>query len=192
MEGLKATYREFRPIIWVLWAVAAVRLVMDAAAAGKEHDQNVAFMVSVYAGSAILFLHNGITGAMDHVGWKRLLGGCVVVTVLCWSIPNGISYSVAQFAGWTHGRFYVDPEEYALLEKYQAEGMGVMEAMDKVKEDLDRWTTRGDPPQDTTGGKLGVGLKMMALTGIAGVVWNLAVGSLLLGVPMSLRRRRGS
>ena len=54
MRGLREIYREFRPIIWVLWMVAAARLAMDASA----EDEKSAFMMSVYAGSAILFLYN--------------------------------------------------------------------------------------------------------------------------------------
>ncbi|NRA94910.1 MAG: hypothetical protein HRU14_01730 [Planctomycetes bacterium] len=187
MRGLREIYREFRPIIWVLWMVAAARLAMDASA----EDEKSAFMMSVYAGSAILFLYNGITGAMDHLGFKRVLLGGLTVAVMCWTVPNTISYTVAQFAGWTHGRFYVDPQEDALYEKYRDEGLGFFEAREKVEEQLGHWNTRAASPADTTGGKIANGLMMGAFTTIAGAVWCLVTGSLLLGVPMSLRRRRG-
>ena len=186
MQLLKETWRAFRPMIWVLWAVAAVRLAMDAIA----EDDKTAFMMSVYASSGVLFLYTGITGAMDHVGWKRLLVGCLMLAVLCWCIPNGIAYTVAQFQGWAHGRFFADVEEYELLERFEAEGMSTFEAMDAVREELGHFETRFEPQKETTGGRLAVAWTTAGLTAIAGAVWCLGFGILLLGIPMSLRRRR--
>ena len=172
MRGLTEIYREFRPIIWVLWMVAAARLAMDT----NTDNEKPAYMMSVYAGSAILFLYNGITGAMDHIGWKRLLLGALTVAVMCWMIPNTIAYTVGQFAGWTHGRFYVDPQDTEPGE---------------VKEELGNSKSRAASPADTAVGKVASGVMMGGLTTLAGAVWCLVTASLLLGVPMALRRRRG-
>ncbi len=184
-QAIRETYREFRPLIWTLWVVAAVRLVVDSV----SRDPGVTFMVSVYAAAPILFLYNGFTGALDHLRVRQLLLGFVMTGVLCWAIPNTVSYTVGQFAGWTHGRFLVVQEEMQTFERLRAEGLGFFEARTAAAEELGGWKSRSMPPAATAGGKIGVGLLMGAITAIVGALWCALTGWLLLCLPAAARRK---
>lgn len=189
MSTLTRTISILKPVIFVSWVVALGRLVAEACTT----DMNFLGMLSVYGVIAFLFLYSAFTGAFDALGWKGVFVGSLVLTVSCLFVPNAIAYSVGQFQGWNHGRFHVDAEHYVIQKPLMEKGMGLFEAKAKSEEILGRPDpTRGPPIADTVGGKIKTGLTVAALTMIGGVVWSLLWGTLFIGIPSTIRRRRAS
>lgn len=187
MGVLRDTIDGVKPLIYVGWIVAAARLAIEAATT----DLNVVAMFSVYAAVAVMLLFAGFTGLLDRLVWKRLLLASVVLGVACWSIPNAIVYSIAQFRGWSHGRFYVDPEHNAIQQRLMKEGMGYFDSAEKAEQELGRKSqTRGPPIADTPAGKIKAALMVSFFTAIAGTLWTLVLGALFVGIPATVRRRR--
>jgi hypothetical protein len=187
MEAWREAYREVRPIVWVAWVLAALRLTLEAAHLADSWT----FAVSVYYGVATLLLFCGITGQLDHLRWKRLLLGSVVLGVLCFGVPNAIAYTTAQLAGWEHGRFYHDAAFHSALKRHQEAGLEEAAAKAAAEEDVghaDR--SRAAPRAETTGGRVGAGLLVAGATTIAGTVFTLVLSVLFIGIPASLRRGR--
>lgn len=183
----RETLRGLKPVIYVTWIVAIARLVAEA----RTTDLNVVAMFSVYMTIAILFLFAGFTGVLDGLVWKRLLLGSVVLGVACWSLPNFVAYSVAQFQGWNHGRFYSDPRHAEVQQRLQEEeGLSYFDARDRSGEVLGYPDpSRGPLPVPTAAGKLSAAATIAAFTGIAGTLWSLVLGIVLVGIPAALRRR---
>jgi hypothetical protein len=191
MNLFRRSFYGVLPIVLVCWVVTGLRLVFE----GLTTDLNVVAMFSLYMTIAVIFLFAGITGVLDHLAWKPLLLGSVVIGLACFFVPNSIAYSVAQFKGWQHGRFYVDQEHWAVQKKLmEDDGMGMFEASDKAAELIGRKPeTRGPPPADTTLGKLQAGLLVGSITCVIGALWSLLLGTLFVGIPATVRRRsRGS
>lgn len=189
MSILSRSVSGLKPLIFVAWFVAAMRLVADACTT----DLNFLGMLSVYGVIAFVFLYAGFSGILDALVWKPLLLGSVVLGVTCFFVPNTIAYSVAQFQGWNHGRFQVDAEHYAIQKPLMENGMGLFEAKAKSEEILGRPDpTRGPPIAETTGGKIKVAATIGAFTTIAGTLWSLVFGTLFVGIPATFRRRRAA
>ena len=187
MPTLRETFQGLKPVIYVLWLVAATRLLLDA----TSRDPNVYAAFGVYSASAALFIFCGLTGHLDGLGWKGWFKGALVLTVLCWFIPNSISYSVANFQGWDHGRFEVDEEFWATYDRFREEGLGVFEAFGRAEEEQPN-TGRTGPPWDMPGGKVLAGTFVGLMSSIAGFLWCLLAGLILVGIPSAVRRRRGT
>lgn len=79
------------------WIVAVIRFGLEIVAP----EQSMFF--GVYYGMLAAYLC--ITGKLDDLSWPRLAEAMIMVAFLVWFIPNAISYTVAQFMGWQHGRF---------------------------------------------------------------------------------------
>ncbi len=189
MNLVKRSFAILKPVIWTSWIVAAIRLAIEA----RTTDMNVVAMFSVYATIVVLFLFAAFSGALDALAWKPLFVGALLLGVLCFGIPNTISYAVAQFEGWSHGRFYSDPDATKLLRKYQDAGDGFWKAREKAQAELGHEDmTRGPPIGRTTGEKLTAALTVGGATSIAGTLWSLVLGILLIGIPASMRRRRST
>jgi hypothetical protein len=175
------------PIVFVCWVVTGLRLLFE----GLTTDLNVVAMFSLYMAIAVIFLFAGFTGVLDHLVWKPLLLGSVVIGLACFFVPNSIAYSVAQFKGWQHGRFYVDQEHWAVQKSLlQEQGMGFFESRAEAEKVIGRESeTRGPPPEDTAVGKVQAGLLVGAITGVIGTLWSLVLGTLFVGIPATVRRR---
>jgi len=168
---MNAVWPRIRPLVFLLWVVAAARLALDAAL--KPELTHPAALVSVYYVSALAFVVIGVTRRWAYFGFKRLLAACALLGMLAWSVPDAVTYTVGQFQGWTHGRFRPeDPSVVAATGKDDA--------------------TRSAPLQDTPAKKLAAGLGVGVLTGLAGFLWSLAWTSVLVGVPNTIVRRRSA
>ena len=187
MGVIRTSIAGLKPIIYVAWIVAAIRF---AAEAGTT-DLNFIAMASVYMAIFVIFLLAGFTGQLDALVWKPLLVGSLVLGIACWLLPNGIAYGVAQFRGWNHGRFHHDYEFRAAEERHRKAGNDDEQAVKKAEAELGRSDqTRCPPVADTSAGKLLTALSLAGGTGLAGTVWSLLFGTLFVGIPASVRRRR--
>lgn len=97
-------FRRMRPLILCGLAAAALRLALDFA------RLDAAMYVGVYWVMPIALVVAGMSRIYDDLRWRRLALGMLLVALCCWFVPNSISYTLAQFQGWTHGRFAPDPE----------------------------------------------------------------------------------
>ncbi len=189
MGVLQRSFSGLKPVILTAWIVAAGRLVTEACTT----DLNVVAMLSVYATIAVIFLFAGFTGVLDALAWKSLLVGALLLGVLCFGLPNAISYSVAQFKGWSHGRFYSDTQFVTLQKKFEDAGDGFWDSREKAAKELGREdTSRGPPIGATTMDKLKAAGTVGVFTSIGGTVWSLVLGILLVGIPASVRRKRNA
>ncbi len=182
------TFRTLKPVVYTAWVVAAVRLVLDA----TSTDPNMIASASVYTAVFVLFLFSAFTGFLDRLAWKGVFVGALMLGVLVWFAPNLISYTVAQFQGWNHTRYYVDQEHWAVQKRLmEEEDVGFFDAADRANEVIGRkGQTRGPPRGETSVEKLEAGLTVAGITVIPGALWSLVLGILLVGIPASVRRRR--
>lgn len=88
-----------RPLLIAGWSIAAIRLALDALA------PDAAMWFGVYWLMPVVLLVLGRRGALAEFRWLRLALAMIVTGLLVWALPNLVSYTIAQFAGWTHGRF---------------------------------------------------------------------------------------
>lgn len=183
---IKETFQALKPIIYAAWIVAILRLITEA----LTTDLNIVAMMSVYMTIWVLLLYSGITGLLDQLVWKKLFVGAGILAVCCWFVPNSIAYTVAQFQEWNHGRFYVSEEHDALSALYRDEGLGMFEAGSKATEELGVERSRTGPRAETSGGRILAGLGVGFFTSIAGFLWCAVFGSLLVGIPATMRRRK--
>lgn len=187
MSVLKTSIAGLKPVIYVAWIVAIARLLVEAVTT----DVNVVAMISVYGAIGAIFLFAGFTGALDKLVWKPLLLGSLVLAFACYFLPNTIAYGTAQFQGWTHGRFYNDPEHEAIRQREMKAGAGFFEANKTSVKELGRADlTHGPAIADTPGGKVKAALLVATLTMIPGGLWCVICGVLFVGIPASVRRRR--
>ncbi len=91
-----------RPLVFLGWAIAAGRFALEWIAP----DASMYF--GVYYVMPLVLLVFGLRGHFDGVGFWRLVLCMFLTAILVWGIPNSVSYTVAQFQGWTHGRFGPD------------------------------------------------------------------------------------
>jgi hypothetical protein len=87
------------PLLVTGWVLAAVRLALEAAA------PDLSLYVGYYFGMPIALFWLGMRGRFDELSWPRFALGMLLTTLFCLTIPNLVAYGIAQFAGWTHGRF---------------------------------------------------------------------------------------
>jgi hypothetical protein len=108
--GQPSLLRRLRWIFVVAWIVAAIRLGLDL----REQDDPVIHLgagiglqlsIGVYYVMPFLLLIGALRGTFDGLSYKQLVLAMLVIGVLCWGIPNTITYGIAQFNGWQHGRF---------------------------------------------------------------------------------------
>ncbi len=88
-----------RPLLIAGWTIATVRLLLEFVAPGE------AMWVGVYFFMPIVLIVHGFRGTFDDLRWPRVALAMFVTALLVWGLPNLVSYTIAQFAGWTHGRF---------------------------------------------------------------------------------------
>lgn len=81
------------------WIVALIRLLLEVVAP----EQSMYF--GVYWMMPLAYLYYGMTGKWDDLPWSRVALSIVAVAFLVWCLPNAITYNIATFAGWDHGRF---------------------------------------------------------------------------------------
>lgn len=91
-----------RPLVLAGWAIAVVRLLLDAFAPGASMYFGLYYLLP-----PVMFVL-GLRGAFDDVGWGRLMLAMVLTAFLVWTPMHAIAYTLAQFEGWTHGRFGAD------------------------------------------------------------------------------------
>jgi hypothetical protein len=97
MSGL---WKDVKPLVFFGWVVAAIRFALEFTAPQQ------AWYFGVYWLMPIALLYFGLVRhRLDHLSWPRLALAMILVGMLVWFVPNAISYSTAQFQGWTHGRF---------------------------------------------------------------------------------------
>jgi hypothetical protein len=95
--------RRIRGLVLFGWAVAMVRFVAEALWHPGRGDPF--WFLGVYFLMPIAFLVIGIRGTFDDLRWPKIALIALLLGVLVWGVPNAIIYTVAQFQGWTHGRF---------------------------------------------------------------------------------------
>lgn len=88
------------PLIFIGWAVAAVRLILEFVAPGISHWFGV-----YYAMPVVYAIYGFGTARFKGWPWVRILLAAVVAGFAIWTIPNCIAYTLAQFMEWDHGRF---------------------------------------------------------------------------------------
>lgn len=126
-----------------------------------------AWTVGIFFLMPVALLVIGRKGGLDAWSWKRLATGMILIGVLCWGLGNLLSYGTAATLGWDHGRFNPD-------------GPGPP------------FGTGPPLPRDTLLQKLGwIGLPAGA-GAIAGSLWCILWGSLLIYLPGRARRRRAA
>ncbi len=101
---MKATFKlvlaAMAPLIFIGWAIAAVRLALDFAM------PEVSLWFGVYYLMPVVFAFYGFrTTRFNGWPWLHILLAAVIAGVAVWTIPNSIAYTLAQFMGWEHGRF---------------------------------------------------------------------------------------
>jgi hypothetical protein len=100
---LKAVVSVMLPLIYIGWAIAAVRLVLEFVA------PEVSLWFGVYYAMPVVYAFYGFrTERFKGWPWVRILLAAVVAGFAIWTIPNCIAYTLAQFMEWEHGRFSVD------------------------------------------------------------------------------------
>lgn len=101
--AFKTVLAGMAPLIFIGWAVAAVRLVLEFVA------PDISLWFGVYYAMPIVYAIYGF-GTTRFKGWPwlHILLGAVVAGFTIWTIPNCIAYTLAQFMEWEHGRFGVD------------------------------------------------------------------------------------
>lgn len=92
------------PVILVGWVVAAIRLTLDFVAP----ESFITKCVGVYYAVPLVLAYVGVKRKWGTIAWKPMALSVVVIAFAVWGVGNTVAYSVAQFQGWTHGRF--DPE----------------------------------------------------------------------------------
>lgn len=153
------------PLVIFGWIVAAIRLALDAG----WPEATVTWYFGLFVLMPVAIAVIGLRGRWGPIPWLRMAGTMVVVALLVWGIGNAIAYTVAQFAGWQHGRFAPG------VEVVGADGTTVREG------------GRSAPLQDTAIAKLGVGLLHGLLSSVAASVWCTVFGTLLVWLPARLR-----
>lgn len=81
------------------WIVALIRLLLEVVAPGQS------MFFGVYWMMPIAYLYMGLSGKWDDLSWPGVAKTIVIVAFLVWCLPNAVSYNIAAFAGWEHGRF---------------------------------------------------------------------------------------
>jgi hypothetical protein len=165
---MKHLWPYLRPIVYLAWLVAAVRLAIDATL--KPAIFAAPSMVSVFYALPLLMIWTGIRGAWDSLPFPKMLAGFALLGLLCFGLPNFVSYTTAQFAGWTHGRFRPPAPG--------KEGFG---------EDKE---ARAAPIKETAAGKVGAGATIGFFTTISGFVWCTVTGALFIYIPARVRRKK--
>ena len=150
---MRELWKDAKPLIFFGWIVAAIRFLLEFSA------PQLAWYFGVYWLMPIALLYFGtLRRRFDHLSWPKLALAMVLVGMLVWFLPNAISYTTAQFEGWTHGRFAPN--------------------------------VQSAPIAPTDFGKIRTGVVVGFLTGLAGSVWCIVWASLLVWLPVVLRRRR--
>lgn len=72
-------YRILKPLIFVCWIIAALRLVAEFA----TDDVNVIAMLSVYSTLFVLFLFSAFTGCFDSLRGASFFAGALLIGVTC-------------------------------------------------------------------------------------------------------------
>lgn len=91
------------PLIFIGWAIAAVRLILEFVA------PDISLWFGVYYAMPVVYAIYGFgTARFKGWPWLRILLAAVVAGFAIWTIPNCIAYTLAQFMEWEHGRFGVD------------------------------------------------------------------------------------
>ncbi len=182
-ETPRSLWSRVRWIVWILWIVAAIKLGLEF----REAEDPIAFefagirwqgSIGVYYVSFVLLVVAAIRGTFDGLRYGKLALSALLLAVLGWCVPNTVTYTTAQFQGWTHGRFQppVSPEEAARLEA----------AGEVVPKE------RSAPIAATPAGKLGTGLLVGLMTTIAGFLWTFLWIHLLVVLPRRFGRPRGA
>lgn len=152
-----------KPIMFVAWAVIALRFALEFTA-----PENARALPGIYYAMPLLLAWAGWRGQLDAFSYGRMVLGFLLLAVLCWTLPNLIVYSTAQFLGWEHGRFYPGTE----LPDGSIEGQF------------------GPAIADSTGGKLLTATTVALLTTIAGFVWTFVWGTLVVYLPKRIRAKK--
>lgn len=92
-------WNAIRPLVFIGWGIAAVRLALEFVA------PDASMYVGVYYLMPIVLIAYSVKKRFDDLLFLRLMLGMLIVGVLVWGLPNFIAYSTAQFQGWEHGRF---------------------------------------------------------------------------------------
>lgn len=98
---LNNTWTHVKGLIYFGWLIAAIRFILEFAAPAQSMYFGVYFVMP------LAYLYYGVKGKLDDLSWPQLALAMVMVAFFVWFIPNSISYTTAQFAGWEHGRFSV-------------------------------------------------------------------------------------
>lgn len=150
-EEKRGIWGEIKLLVFIGWAIAVIRLILDVAAPG------ISMWIGVYYLMPIALLYCSVKG-MIRLSWGRMALGMIIVGALVWAVPNMISYTLAQFQGWQFGRFAPD---------------------------------RAGPLAATAGAKLLTGCGTGAATGVAGSIWMIIWGTLLVWLPRYIKQRKG-
>ena len=157
-------WSRLRGLVITGWIIAAVRLGLDA----WWPEGPITMHFGLFYLMPLALAYVGLTHRWGPIRWMSMALTMLLLAVLVWSISTAIAYTTGQFMEWSHGRFWP--------------GTGVTGADGEV---VDR---RAMAIQPTVLGKIGAGLLHGALSGVAGTVWCMAIGTVVIWLPARLRR----
>ncbi len=165
LPKLRALFDLVRPLVYIGWGVAIVRFALDVFA------RDYAWYFGVYWIMPVVVIVFGVRKHFAGVRFWRFVRAMILVGFCVWALPNSFSYPVAQFQGWTHGRF--DPRVIG----EDADGNEIVVHQGKAM-----------PIAKTPLGKLGSGVGLASLTGLAGSFWMLVWGIPIAWLPVRKRK----
>jgi hypothetical protein len=124
MNEVPPLSRRLLPLVVIGWIVAAIRLTLEF----QAPEQSMWF--GVYYVMPILLIVIGLGRRWGPIGWVAMAATTSLLAVLVWGVPNSISYTLAQFLEWTHGRF--EPEVRAApiaSEPLKKIGVGLLQGL---------------------------------------------------------------
>jgi hypothetical protein len=155
-DGVPPLAARLRPLVVVGLGVGLARYALEFVA------PDVDLSSVLYHVMLAVFVVIGWRRAWGRIRWRAMFGTVALACIIVWGVTYTLTYTTAQFLGWTHGRFhYFDTGDP---------------------------TNRAAPIAATRLGKIGVGLLLGQLGILVSTVWCTILGTLVIWLPARLRR----